>query len=153
VIRTVVRDFFDDYASLLDAKEFDSWLGLFETDATYEVRSRENLEGGLTLATIRADSKSMLADRVTALVETQFFAPRTMRHLVSGVRVMSENGHAVDARASFLVAESLGGELTRVHTSGEYRTMLARGDDGLRVRHMSAIYDGSVIDTSLIYPL
>lgn len=153
MIRLLVRDFFDDYISLLDAEEFDSWLKLFEPDATYEVQSRENFDQGMTLATIRADSRSMLTDRVIALRETQFFAPRIMRHLVSGVRVTHEDGHMVDAQASFLVAESIEGEHTRVQMSGEYRTRLARNDDALQVQRMTAIYDSALIDTSLIYPL
>ena len=54
--------------------------------ATYTVAARENVERGLPLATIRCDSRDMLADRIDALVSTQFHARRITRHVITAIR-------------------------------------------------------------------
>src|SRR6476469_2187770 len=81
-----VRDLYDDYAALLDDADYDGWLELFAEDATYMAIARENVERGLPLATMRCDSRAMLADRIDAVTRTQFFARRITRHMIAAVR-------------------------------------------------------------------
>ena len=151
--RSTVRDFFDDYAALLDSNRFEDWLELFDAEAVYEVKARENDELGLPLATMRADSRAMLADRLRALRETQFFAPRFMRHVVSAVGITNSDRASIEAQANFIVIESLENSPSRIHAAGEYRTRFIDDGGPLRIDRLVVIYDGALVDTSMIYPL
>ena len=62
-----VRALYDDYTALLDDGDHAGWLELFEDDAMYQCVARENVERGLPLATIRCESRAMLADRMDTL--------------------------------------------------------------------------------------
>lgn len=151
--RTAIRDLYDDYAFLLDEGDYDAWLDLFTDGCDYRVVARENWERGLPLATIRCDSRAMLADRIDTLRTTQFFAARTMRHFVSAVRPAGTDGGRTAVTANFLVTETLADEPARVHSVGQYRDQIVTVDDDLRFTQKLAIYDAALVLTSLVIPL
>lgn len=151
--RARVRTLYDDYAYLLNTGELDGWLRLFAEDCDYRIVSRENHTQGLPLALVRCDSRAMLADRVAAIRDTQFFVARVMRHFVSGLRITSATASGVEVTASFLVTEALEREPPRIHSVGEYRDRVIDCDGELCFARKCAIYDASMIHTSLIYPL
>src|SRR5207302_875353 len=97
-------------------------------ESEYRVVSRENFERGLPLGTMRCDSRRMLADRIHTIRRTQTFAPRALRRFVSGIRPQRESDSGLEVRASFLVAESLGDEPTRV-VWGEGHSLHALGGE------------------------
>jgi len=153
VERARLRDFYDDYVAYLDEGDFDSWLDLFVEESEYRVVSRENFERGLPLATMRCDSRRMLADRIYTIRRTQTFALRALRRFVSGIRPQRESDSGLEVRASFLVAESLGDEPTRVHLAGRYVDLVVSVDGALKFRRKVAVYDAPIIPISLIYPV
>jgi len=122
-------------------------------ESEYRVVSRENFERGLPLATMRCDSRRMLADRIHTIRRTQTFAPRALRRFVSGIRPQRESDSGLEVRASFLVAESLGDEPTRVHLAGRYVDLVVSVDGALKFRRKVAVYDAPIIPISLIYPV
>jgi anthranilate 1,2-dioxygenase small subunit len=148
-----VRALYDDYAYLLNAGDLERWLDLFAEDCSYRIVSRENHAAGLPLALVRCDSRAMLADRIAAIRNTQFFVARVMRNFVSGVRITSTGDAGLDVTASFLVTEALEGDPPRVFSVGEYRDRVVERGGGMRFERKCAIYDASMIQTSLIYPL
>ena len=148
-----LRDLYDDYVAYLDEGDFDSWLELFVEESEYRVVSRENFERGLPLATMRCDSRRMLADRIHAIRRTQTFAPRMLRRFVSGIRPERESDSGLEVRASFLVAESLDDEPTRVHLAGRYVDLVTPVDGALKFRRKVAVYDAPIIPVSLIFPV
>jgi anthranilate 1,2-dioxygenase small subunit len=148
-----VRDLYDDAAALLDAGDHQSWLELFTEDATYLVTARENVERGLPLATMRADSRAMLADRIDALVGTQFFARRLTRRFVGSIRPVATAAGSVSVTASFVVIESLVDEPPFVAATGMYDDEVVATPDGVRLRRRVAVYDAPLVATSLIVPL
>lgn len=148
-----VRSLYDDYAHHLDRGEFDRWLELFTEGATYQAVARENHERGLPLATIRCDSRDMLADRIDAVVETQFYARRLIRHFTSALRPAGRDGAALATTANFLVVETLLDEGSQVHSVGEYRDVVVLDGDELRFAAKVAIYDAPLVPTSLVIPL
>src|SRR5262245_40797039 len=105
--RQQLRDLYDDYAFPLDDGDLDAWVDLFTPDAEYLVIARENWARGLPLATMRCDGRGMLADRAYTVRNTQFFAARTMRHFVSGVRIVGADDAGIDSVGNFLVTEAL----------------------------------------------
>lgn len=152
---TAVRELYDEYAYLLDRGDFPGWLALFTADAEYRVVARENHERGLPLATIRCDSRDMLADRVDAIVGTQFYARRIVRHFVSAIRpaaVPADDGR-LGVTANFMVVETLVDEASRIHSVGEYLDEIAPTDDGPRFARKIAVYDAPLVPTSLVIPL
>lgn len=147
--RAAVRDLYDEHVALLDAGELEAWLDLFVDDCDYRVVSRENADLGLPLATVRCESRAMLADRVSAIESTQFFAPRQVRRFVSGIRV-AEGGRV---SASFLVVETVEDDPTRIHCTGAYRDMVTAEGGRLRFVEKVAVYDAALVPTSLILPI
>jgi 3-phenylpropionate/cinnamic acid dioxygenase small subunit len=151
--RARLRDLYDDYIALLDACDFDAWLELFLDDSDYRIQSRENFERGLPLATVRCESRKMLADRIDAIRNTQTFAPRNLRRFVSGIRVRRATDAGVEVGASFLVVESLEDEPTRAHMAGSYVDVVTSVDGALKFRSKLAVYDSPIVPISLIYPV
>ena len=153
--RQAVRDLYDEYTYLLDSGDHDSWLALFTEDCEYLVVARENHERGLPLATMRADSRAMLADRLYAITNLQMSAPRVVRHFVSGARVLgpAAGAVAVEAGANFLVTETVDDEPTTVHAAGRYLDIVVATGDALRFARKVAVYDAAMVTTSMVHPL
>lgn len=148
-----VRGLYDDYAATLDAGDYASWLELFDETATYTVTARENVERGMPLATIRCDSRDMLADRIDALVTTQFFARRITRHVVTAIRPVGVADGRLYATANFVLVETIEGGATEVQSAGTYDDVIATVAGELRFVAKRAIYDAAIVPTSLIVPL
>lgn len=144
-----VRALYDDYAAALDAGDHAAWLDLFVDDASYVVVPLENVERGLPLATIRCDSRGMLADRVDALVTTQFLARRVTRHLITAVRPVGAGGDRLETTANFLLAETIDGADTRIQCAGTYDDVIVCTPGGLRFAGKRAIYDAALVPTSM----
>jgi anthranilate 1,2-dioxygenase small subunit len=147
-----LRELYDEYAFRLDEGDLDGWVDLFTADAQYLVVARENWTRGLPLATMRCDGRGMLADRAHTIGQTQFFAPRVMRHFVSGVRILGADD-GVATVANFLVTEAIELEPARVHMTGQYRDVVRITSDGPRFSRKVAVYDGALVETSLVYPV
>jgi 3-phenylpropionate/cinnamic acid dioxygenase small subunit len=150
--RQHVRDLYDDYATCLDDGDLDGWVDLFTDDAQYLVVARENWARGLPLATLRCDGRGMLVDRALTVRTTQFYAPRVMRHFVTGVRIGGADS-GLACTANFLVTEAIEMEPARIHLTGQYRDTVVATPDGLRFARKVAIYDGALVETSLIVPV
>ena len=150
--RQDVRDLYDDYAAHLDDGDLDAWVDMFTDDAQYLVVARENCDRGLPLATIRCDGRGMLVDRAHTVRSTQFYAPRVMRRFVTGVRIVGGDS-GLACTANFLVTEALELEPARIHLTGQYRDTVVATPGGLRFARKVAIYDGALIQTSLIHPV
>ena len=148
-----VAALYDDYAALLDAGEYREWLELFVAEATYMVVSRENVERGLPLATIRCDSRAMLTDRVDAIIGTQFFDRRITRHMITAVRPVSLDAATLGTTANFVCVETLVDEHSMIHSAGSYDDCIVAVEGILRFSSKIAIYDAPLVPTSLIVPL
>ena len=148
-----VRALYDDYAALLDEGAYADWLDLFVEAAAYRAVARENVERGLPLATMRCDSRAMLADRIDSLVSTQLFARRIVRHVITAIRPVGDDADVLDITANFVVLETLVDETTKVHSAGSYRDRVVATPDGPRFVEKVAVYDAPLVPTSLIVPL
>lgn len=144
-----VRALYDDYTAALDGGDYAAWLDLFVDDASYVVVALENVERGLPLATIRCDSRGMLADRIDALVSTQFVARRVTRHLVTAVRPVGGGTDSLQTTANFLLAETIDGDSTRIQCAGTYDDVIVATPCGLRFAGKRAIYDAALVPVSM----
>ena len=152
-LRLAVEQLYADYAACLDEERFEEWPEFFTDPCLYKIVPRENFERGLPLATWLCESRGYLADRVTAIRKTAVYAPRYVRRMVSGMRVLGWTDAVLEVRASYLAVETLQDELTRVFNAGQYRDKLVVDGGALRFREKVCIFDSLLVPNSLIYPL
>jgi salicylate 5-hydroxylase small subunit len=142
-----------DYASIVDAADWDAWCELFTDDCVYRVVPRENHERGLPLATMSFESKGMLKDRAYAIRETLFHDPYYQRHVVGPPRVLRAEGDRIECEANYAVFRTKLSALTTVFNVGRYLDVIVRTPQGLRFASRQAIYDSEMIPNSIIYPI
>jgi salicylate 5-hydroxylase small subunit len=153
-LRFEVEDLYADYVACLDEGRFDEWPDFFAEDCLYKVIPRENWERDLPLATIRAESRGMLRDRVAGIQRTMMYAPRTCRHIVSSIRVTDvPEGGPVRVEANYLVIQTLLEEPSEVFQAGRYLDTLVRSDGRLLFREKLCVFDSVLVNNSLIYPI
>ena len=152
-LRLELEDLYADYAACLDEERFEDWPEFFSDPCLYKIVPRENFERGLPLATWLCESKGYLFDRITAIRKTAVYAPRYVRRMVSGIRVLGWTDAVLEVRASYLALETLQDELTRVFNAGQYRDKLVVEDGRLKFREKLCIFDSLLVPNSLIYPL
>ena len=152
-LRLALEELYADYAACLDEERFEEWPEFFTDPCLYKIVPRENFERGLPLATWLCESKGYLADRVTAIRKTAVYAPRYVRRMVSGIRVLGWTDAVLEVRASYLALETLQDELTRVFNAGQYRDKLVVEDGKLKFREKLCIFDSILVPNTLIYPL
>lgn len=153
ITRGELRDFFDDYAACLDAEALREFPSFFTPDAKYRVISRENHDDGLEHAAIFCHGRAMIEDRITATVEAALYQPRSLRHFVSGVRIVGEAAREVRVEANFLIVESLIEQEPQILMVGRYLDRVVREDGALKFRERSCVYDNYRIRTTLVIPV
>jgi len=152
-LRAEIVDLYAEYSDVLDAGEYERWIALFTTQCLYLVIPRENHERGLPLATVRAESRAMLEDRVHAIRQTQMFVPRWTRHVTGTPRVLGMADGVIQSRASYAVFETQPDQMTRVLNVGRYEDEIVRDDGRLRFRRKLCVFDSILIPTSLVLPI
>jgi 3-phenylpropionate/cinnamic acid dioxygenase small subunit len=152
-LRLDLEALYADYIACLDEERFEEWPEFFVEDCLYKIVPRENDERGLPLATWRCESKGYLHDRVTAIRRTAIYAPRLIRRMVSGIRIIGWTQDTLEVRANFASFETLTDELTRVFIVGQYRDRIAIVGDRLKFQEKICVFDSMLIPNSLIYPL
>jgi salicylate 5-hydroxylase small subunit len=152
-LRLELEGLYADYAAALDEERFEDWPDFFTEDCTYKIIPRENFDRGLPLATWLSESRNNLLDRVVAIRKTMVYAPRYMRRLVTGIRILGWEGDALQVRANYLALETLNDELTRVFNTGQYRDRIVVEGGRLRFREKLCVFDSLLVPNSLIFPL
>lgn len=140
------------YIDALDDDNLEAWPELFTPDGQYRITSAENVALGLPLAIIRAESRGMLRDRVNALRSTAMYIPRTVRHLVTNVHVLSMDAGTITAKARFAVFQTLPDEPTTLFATGTYHDVVEEHDGAWLFRDKLCVHDG-LIPNSLVIPL
>jgi 3-phenylpropionate/cinnamic acid dioxygenase small subunit len=152
--RDELVDLYAEYGDALDEDRLDDWLALFVDNCVYRAVARENVVRNLPLATMLCESRAMLADRVAAIRSTSMFIPRQLRHVITAPRLRETlTGASYRVEANFVVLQTLAGDETTLFSTGRYRDVVVTTDDGLRFAEKVAVYDSSLVPTSLIYPL
>ena len=152
-LRAEIADLYAEYGDVLDAGEYERWPALFTQRCLYLVIPRENHDRGLPLATVRAESRAMLEDRVHAIRNTQMFVPRWIRHVIGAPRILGSAEGVITARASYALFETQPDELTRVLNVGRYEDEIVRDDGRLRFRRRLCVFDSVLVPTSLVLPV
>jgi 3-phenylpropionate/cinnamic acid dioxygenase small subunit len=150
--RAAIQDFLAEYGALLDAAQYDEWLGLFAAECCYNIVPRENWERGLPVGLIYCDSRAMLADRLMALREANKYNIHNDRHLIGLPRLTGADGLAVEAPFAVYQTDQEGA--TRLFATGLYRDRLEIGAGGvLKIRDKLVLLDTFAVPTLLATPL
>lgn len=153
-LRAELRDLYEDYADCLDEFDFERWPEFFVEDCRYRVTSAENHSAGQPLSIIYCDGRDMLLDRVVALRETTFYEPRSLRHFISGTRIVEQvDDTTLRSTANFLIIESIADQEPAINTVGRYLDMVVRSGDRLLFKDRWCVYDNWRINNSLVVPV
>jgi 3-phenylpropionate/cinnamic acid dioxygenase small subunit len=151
--RLAIEEFHADYCWTLDCGDVERWPEYFTDDAVYRITARENADAGLPVGLVYADSKAMIRDRAFAIKHTQMYAPRTMQHLVTNVRVLEVKGDEVKAQSNYLLLQTLVDGPTTIQQSGRYFDTFVRTGGKLLLKERQCIYDTVLIANDLVLPV
>jgi salicylate 5-hydroxylase small subunit len=142
-----------DYAAALDNEEFERWPDFFAEDCLYRIVPRENHVRGLPIALMHCESKGMLRDRAYAVRHTAMTQSRTLRHIVSNLRILQVEPTHVATEANFLILRTMPERLTEILMAGRYLDRVVREDGRLCFKERLCVYDSLLIPTSIIAPV
>ena len=161
-LRHRIEDFLFLEAELLDDRKFREWLDLLTDDVRYWMPIRHNpLERPEDLSDELAkpgegyyfdDDKKSLRIRVERVYAKNAWAempPSRTRHLISNVRIKSDDGAALEVHSNFLVYRS------RMETDqdtfvGTRQDVLRRTDSGFKIARRTIILDQAVLNAKNI---
>ncbi len=152
-LRVEIEEFHADYCWTLDCGDLERWPDYFTDDAVYRITARENADAGLPVGLVYADSKAMIRDRAFALKHTQMYAPRTLQHFVTNVRVLQAKGDEIKARANYLLLQTLVDGPTTIQQSGRYYDTFVRASGRLLLKERQCVYDTVLIANDLVLPV
>ena len=142
-----------DYASALDAADWDRWPEFFTERCSYRLQPRENHERGFPLATLSFESQAMLRDRVYGIRETLFHDPYYQRHVVGTPLVRRVDDGRIHCEANYAVFRTKLSQLTTVFNVGRTIDEVVRTPQGLKFAARLVVYDSEMIPNSIIYPI
>lgn len=142
-----------EYASALDAADWDRWPEFFTEACTYRLQPRENHERGFPLATLSFESRGMLRDRVYGIRETLFHDPYYQRHVVGTPLVRRVEEGRIHCEANYAVFRTKLSQLTTVFNVGRTIDEVVRTPQGLKFAARLVVYDSEMIPNSIIYPI
>ncbi|HEX4928878.1 MAG TPA: aromatic-ring-hydroxylating dioxygenase subunit beta [Burkholderiales bacterium] len=151
--RLEIEEFHADYCWTLDCGDVERWPEYFTEDAVYRITARENADAGLPVGLVYADSKAMIRDRAFALKHTQMYAPRTLQHFVTNVRVLEDKGESIKAQSNYLLLQTLVDGPTTIQQSGRYYDTFVRRQGKLLLKERQCIYDTVLIANDLVLPV
>jgi 3-phenylpropionate/cinnamic acid dioxygenase small subunit len=151
--RLEIVELYADYVACLDGDELERWPDFFVEEAVYRITSAENYEAELPLGLIYATSRNMLKDRVAALREANIYEPQRYRHLVSAIRLVRDEGEAVEATANFAIVRTLQDAEMTIFAAGRYLDTLRRADGAWKFARKLVLLDSRQIDTLLAIPM
>ena len=152
-LRFEIEEFHTAYCWTLDRGALDEWPEYFTDDAVYRITARENVDAGLPVGLVYADSKAMIRDRAFAIQHTQMFAPRYLQHFTSNVRVISVQGDTIKAQANYLLLQTLVDGPSTIHQAGRYYDTFTRMNKKLLLKERQCVYDTVLIANDLVLPV
>jgi 3-phenylpropionate/cinnamic acid dioxygenase small subunit len=143
------------YAHCIDDDRLEEWPEFFVAEGRYRVTTAENLERGLPLPIIYADSRAMMRDRVAALRQANIYEPQRYRHLVSSVLIEPIDARSAKAASNFQVVRVMQTGEATLFATGRYLDRVRLEGEGGRpqLEERVVVLDSRAIDTLLAIPL
>lgn len=143
------------YVHAIDDDRLEAWPDFFVENGRYQITTAENLERGLPLGIIYADSRAMLRDRVSALRHANIYEAQRYRHTVSSTVVQDVDAGTVRATSNFQVVRIMHSGESMLFASGRYLDRIRMQGDGGQAQFEEKIVvcDSRRVDTLLAIPL
>lgn len=143
------------YAHAIDEDRLEEWPGFFVEQGIYRIVTAENLEKGLPLPLMLAESRSMLRDRISSLRRANVYEAQRYRHVVSSTVVDRIDSVSARATSNFMVVRTLRTGESSLFASGRYLDRIVlKGDNGLpQFEERVVVLDSRAVDTLLAIPL
>jgi 3-phenylpropionate/cinnamic acid dioxygenase small subunit len=151
--RLALCDLYAAYGALIDAAEWNAWLGLFAATCRYQIIPRENAELGLPAGLIFCDSRAVLEDRITALREANKYNIHWDRHVIGLPRMLGDAKAEFSVEAPFAVYQSDQEGSSRLFATGLYRDRIVSESGGLKFRDKVVLLDTFAVPSLLATPL
>jgi anthranilate 1,2-dioxygenase small subunit len=142
-----------DYARCIDDDRLEEWPSHFHGQCIYRVTTAANHRDGLETGLIFANSRGMLADRVSALREANIYERQAYRHILGQPSILSEQNGEVRSETPFLVARIMQDGDTDIFATGRYLDLYKVEDGQAKLNERIVVCDSSRIDTLLALPL
>jgi anthranilate 1,2-dioxygenase small subunit len=152
-LRAATHDLLAEYAGLLDAENYQSWLDLFADNCVYKIVSRENDEQGLPAALMLCETKKALTDRIVALLKVVHYSPHHSHRLLSNIRILGRAGDIVNVEATYALYHTNVEGRSQLFGVGLYRDRLLVEDKGLRFLEKIVVIDSFSITAFLAKPI
>src|SRR5215204_3112860 len=141
-VQLKVQDLLARYIQTIDDNRLEDWPDFFTDQCRYLVTTAENIEQGLPLGMIYANSRAMLRDRVRALREANVYEAQRYRHILGPPLLEPAEDGAVRAQTSFMVARIMHTGETMLFATGRYEDrILLESGEGTRFAEKLVVLD------------
>ena len=141
-----------DYARAIDDDRLEEWPAFFEDPCLYKITSADNHAQGMPAGLVYADSRGMLADRVSALREANIYERQRYRHIVGLPCVLGEEGGVARVETPFLVMRIMRDGMMDAFACGRYLDKV-RANGALKLVERIVVCDSARVDTLIAIPL
>jgi 3-phenylpropionate/cinnamic acid dioxygenase small subunit len=154
-LQLAVENLLARYVHAIDDDRLEDWPGFFTEKGRYRITTAENYERNLPLSIIYADSRAMLADRVSALRHANIYEAQRYRHTVSSTLVERIDADTVRATSNFQVVRIMHTGESMLFASGRYldRIRLVGQAKQAVFEERIVVLDSRAIDTLLAIPI
>ncbi len=154
-LRFLIDNLHARYAHAIDDDRLEEWPGFFVEQGIYRIVTAENLERGLPLPMMLAESRSMLRDRVNSLRRANIYEAQRYRHSLSATIIDRTDSVSVRATSNFIVVRIMHTGESSLFASGRYLDRISlKGDDGQpQFEERVVVLDSRAVDTLLAIPL
>lgn len=142
-----------DSAQAIDDGGLESWPDFFVDPCFYRIVARDNFERGLPIGVMRYESVAMLRDQVTATLHAGVYAPRTVRHILGGTRLVGRDSDSATAHTNVAIYQTSADGDTGLLMTGQYRDIVVATEGDLRFRERQLVYDTIRLPDSVVCPL
>jgi 3-phenylpropionate/cinnamic acid dioxygenase small subunit len=148
-----VADLYTRYAETLCDLKIIDWPEFFTDDCLYRVISRPNHDRGQRIGPMFAENKGALKDRVVAISETLVYSARSLTHLVSGVRIVSNEDATLRTRSMLAVYQTLIDGTTQLQMVARTFDSIDASGSELKFRERVVVFDTELLAGALVYPV
>lgn len=142
-----------EYANTIDADRLEEWPGFFLETCLYKITTAENEKRGYAAGVVYADSRAMLADRISALRQANIYERHSYRHIVGMPSIRPAEAGVIAAEAPFLIVRTMRDGRMDLFAAGLYRDRVQESEDGiLRFAKRIVVCDSSRFDTLVAIP-
>ena len=151
--RNLIADLIADNARLIDDDRLEEWVDLFTDDCVYRVTTRENFDHDLPISLIDCDGIGMLRDRIVSLRQANIYNIHFDRHLVTGVRILRQDGDFYDVHSSYSVYQTTPEGESSLYSVGKYLDRIYIEANTARFKERIVVADTAGIPNLLATPL